>query len=158
MTVPAGNILLYPADPQNYDMALAAAAISGIPVSPNVLGNFYDIWMHTSSGNYLVIAVGANANTALYYNPCGWSNPAGEAGGHTPFAHATESETSLPGANYFENGAGTTALGTLKLAAMLAYYAVHGSYPFGWGSTLPAEADASTSCNSGMNSNQGCTC
>lgn len=147
---------MYPADPQNYDMALAAAAISGVPVSPNVLGNFSDIWLHTSSGNYLVIAVGANANTALYTNPCGWSNPANDAAGSTPFQYATEPESSIPPANYYENAAGTTALGTLKAAAMLAYNAVIGTYPPGWG-TFPSLAGAG-SCNSTMNSNQGCTC
>ncbi|GEO27994.1 hypothetical protein AAC03nite_37790 [Alicyclobacillus acidoterrestris] len=157
MAVMPGNVLLYPADPANYDMALAAADVAGIPVS-NVLGNFSDIWTHTASGNYLVIAVGANANNALYYNPCGWSNPAGEAAGHTPFAYAAEPQASLPGANYFLNAAGTTAPGTLKLATMLAYYAVNGSYPPGYGSTLPATNPASNSCNSSMNSDQTCTC
>ncbi|MFX4303365.1 hypothetical protein ACOJUR_14070 [Alicyclobacillus tolerans] len=158
MTIPAGNILLYPADSSNYDMAMAAASIAGVPISPNVLGDFYDIWNHTESGEYLVITVGANANNALYYNPCGWSNPAGDAGGSTPFAYASEPQSSLPGANYYENGAGTTALGTLKLVTMLAYYAVNGSYPSGWGDTLPATAVASNTCSSSMSSDQGCTC
>ena len=103
MSLSGGSVILYAADPGDYEIALAAAAVTGIPTS-NVMGNFYNVWNNVASGNYLVIAVGLNANSALYYNPCGWSNPAGQAGGSTPFAYAAEPQDSLPGANYYENG------------------------------------------------------
>lgn len=158
MSVAPGNVLLYPADPKDYDMALAAAGVAGIPVTPNVLGNFSDIWIHTNSGTYLVMAVGGNANTALYYNPCSWSNPPNDSGGSTPFKYAAEPQSTLPGATYFENAAGTTALGTLKAATMLAYYAVHGVYPSGYGSLPPLEAASTTCPGPPAYWNQGCTC
>jgi hypothetical protein len=37
------------------------------------------------SGDDLVLAVGQAAENGLYSNPCGWTNPAGDAAGGTPF-------------------------------------------------------------------------
>lgn len=157
MAVQPQDIIFYAADPGDYQIALAAAATAGVPFT-NVSGNFYNLWSSVASGLYLVIAVGLNANSALYLNPCGWTNPAGRSGGSTPFAYATEPTNSLPGANKYQNGASQTGSGTLKLAIMLAYYAINGTYPPGFGTTLPPTVAASSTCISSMVSNQTCPC
>ena len=157
MALSGSQVILYAADAGDYQYALAAAALAGIPVT-NAQGNFYDVWNEVASGNFLVIAVGLNANTALYLNTCGWPNPAGSAGGSTPFAYATEPQAALPGSNYFENAAGTSGQNTMKLAAMLAYYATHDGYPPNFGTTLPTRASASSTCPSSSNRNQSCPC
>ena len=156
MALATGSVLLYAADPNDYASALAAAALAGIP-SGNVIGNFETVWNDIASGDYLVIAVGGQANDALYYNPCGWANPAGEPAGTTPFDYASEPSDTLPGADLYENAAGSDAGNSLKLAVMLAYYAVNGSYPSGYGS-LPAVQAASNTCPSNATSNQTCPC
>ncbi len=130
MTVPTTNVLLYAADPVDYQLALFAAATAGIPPA-NVIGNFYQIWNDTASGTNLVIAVGGPANDALYYNPCGWSNPAGSGAGTTPFSPASAPLSIVPGANLYESAAGANRYDTLKLATMDAYYAVYGTQTSG---------------------------
>ena len=155
--MPPQDIIFYAADPGDYQIALAAAATVGVPFT-NVSGNFYNIWSSVGSGLYLVIAVGRNANSALYLNPCGWSNPANRGGGSTPFAYAPEPATSLPGSDYYQNGAGESGPATLKLAIMLAYFAMSGTYPPGFGSTLPVAVAASSSCNTSMFADQACPC
>ena len=157
MALSPDSVILYAADESDYALALGAAAVAGIPVS-NVTGNFYNVWNFVASGDYLVIAVGGPANTALYYNPCGWANPANEAGGSTPFYYANEPQAALPGANAYENGAGNLGEDTLKLVTMLAYYAVNGSYPPGYGTTLPTPVAASTTCSSSMKDPATCPC
>ena len=51
----------------------------------------------------------------------------------------------LPGAGGYENAAAATASQTPKLAAGLAYYAIHGALPSGV-SSLPARAAAQRTC------------
>ena len=129
MALSTSQVILYAADVGDYQYAIGAAALAGIPIS-NVTGNFSNTWNDVASGNYLVIAVGTAALNALYYNQCGWTNPAGQAGGSTPFALTRTSPVdSLPGANVFENASGNTGADSLYLALAYAYYAVHGTLP-----------------------------
>ncbi|MCL6444927.1 MAG: hypothetical protein K6T83_15980 [Alicyclobacillus sp.] len=129
MPAKPNQVFLYAAVEQDLWKALAAADVSGIP-QENVLGNFSEAWHHVQNGNDLVIAVGGAALYALYYNPCGWPNPSGEAGGHTPFKMFPHGHgVDAPEADTFVNAAGKTAMSTLKLAVMLSYYAVHGTFP-----------------------------
>lgn len=126
----ATNVYLYAAQVGDYEKALAAANVSGIPRS-NVLGNFSTAWSLVQNGSKLVIAVGGAALFALYYNPCGWSNPNGLAGGHTPFSLFPSGQGIMSAkTNHFANAAGYNSLDSLKLAVMLAYYAVHGTFPY----------------------------
>ncbi len=157
MAISASNVVLYAADPGDFQFAMAAAGVANIPLA-NVTGDFYRVWNQVSSGNYLVLSVGANANNALYYNPCGWSNPAGDPAGATPFDTGAEPQSTLPGAGYYENAAGQNGAGTLKLATMLAYYAIYGTYPSGYGTALPSAEAASNACYSNMNADQSCPC
>jgi hyaluronoglucosaminidase len=135
------DVRLYAADPADYQAALAAASVAGLPAD-QVTQSFTTAWDETSSGEYLVIAVGGPADDALYYNVCGWTAPDGLAAGSTPFYYATAGTTSLPPMDEYLNGAGQTAADTAALAADLAYYAVHGSYPSGVTSPPPAAAPA----------------
>lgn len=124
----ATKVLLYAAGGPDYQMALGVAAMSGVPVS-QVTGNFVDAWNAVAGGQQLVIAVGGAALNALYYNPCGWTNPGNHPGGHTPFIVINTPTDTSPGANYFVNAAGTTALDTLQIASAYTYYAVTGTSP-----------------------------
>jgi hyaluronoglucosaminidase len=133
------DVRLYAADPADYQAALAAASAAGLPAD-QVTQSFAVAWDQTSSGEYLVIAVGGPADDALYYNVCGWTAPDGLGAGSTPFSYAAGPGDSLPPMNIYENGAGQTAGGTAALSADLAYYAVHGSFPPGVTSPPPAAA------------------
>lgn len=128
MGLPSTSVVLYAATSIDYQMALGAAAAAGIPVA-NVTGNFDLAWTRVHSGGSLVLAVGRAALNALYYNPCGWVNPASQPGGHTPFRMVSTPSSSLQGANVFVNAAGPTASDTLQIASAFAYYAVAGSLP-----------------------------
>lgn len=132
MALLPSQVILYAADPVDYQIAMGAAAAADIPMS-QIVGSFYDAWNFVSSGRYNVIAVGGPALFALYYNPCGWGNPAGGAGGSTPFALAAAPSATLPGANRFVNAAGSNRQKTLRLAVAFAYYAVQGIYPEEYG-------------------------
>jgi hypothetical protein len=133
------DVRLYAADPVDYQAALAAASAAGLPAD-QVTQSFAVAWDQTSSGEYLVIAVGGPADDALYYNVCGWTAPDGLGAGSTPFSYAAGPGDSLPTMNSYENGAGQTAAETAALSADLAYYAVHGSFPPGVTSPPPAAA------------------
>lgn len=144
MALSPSQVILYAADSSDFDIALGAAALAGIPAD-NVTGDFYSAWNYTANGAYLVIAVGGAAANALYFNPCGWGNPAGQAGGSTPFALTSYPIATLPGANYFETAAGNSAADTLQLAAAFAYDSVHGSTPSEF-SSYPAPVSPVNSC------------
>jgi hyaluronoglucosaminidase len=132
------NVSLYAADATDYQAALAAASAAGLPAS-QVTQSFATAWSQASSGEYLVIAVGGPADTALYYNVCGWDNPSGLPGGSTPFYYGTAPMNSVPPMDLYLNGAGQTAADTAALSAGLAYYAVHAALPPGV-TSLPAAA------------------
>lgn len=128
MPLDASKVLLYAAGAPDYQMALGAAAMSGIPAT-QVTGNFITAWNAVAAGKQLVIAVGGAALYALYYNPCGWTNPGNHPGGHTPFIVINTPTDTGPRANYFVNAAGTSALDTLQIACAYTYYAVTGTIP-----------------------------
>ncbi|TDY49580.1 hypothetical protein C7445_10491 [Alicyclobacillus sacchari] len=145
MTVSASHVYLYAATTGDLVKCFAAADIAGIPYA-NCTGNFQTAWKMAANASTLVIAVGGAALYSLYYNPCDWSNPAAMAGGHTPF----ELEPSGRGiaearANYLVNAAGYTSLDSLTLAVMLAYYAVHGTFPRGY-TSLPQQEVPQSVC------------
>jgi hyaluronoglucosaminidase len=135
------DVRLYAADSADYQAALAAASAAGLPAD-QVTQSFSTAWDQTSSGEYLVIAVGGPADDALYYNVCGWTAPDGLGAGSTPFSYAEGPGDSLPPMNIYENGAGQTAADTAALSTDLAYYAVHGSFPAGVTSPPSAAAPA----------------
>jgi hyaluronoglucosaminidase len=137
------DVRLYAADSADDQAALAAASAAGLPAS-QVTESFATAWDQTSSGEYLVIAVGGPADDALYFNQCGWTAPDGLAGGSTPFYYASSALNTLPPVDEYENAAGETAADTATLAADLAYYAVHGAYPAG--ATPPAAAAPAAVC------------
>lgn len=156
MTIPADKVMLYAATEIDLQMALGAAAAAGIPAA-NVTGDFTNAWTHVAKSGMLVIAVGRAALNALYFNPCHWSNPANQPGGHTPFDVRGGPTASIPGAGYFVNGAGHLAQDTYKLATMLACYAVHGKYPAGM-ETAPAAIAPAELCDSRADVNVPCPC
>ena len=122
-----GTVVLYAADPQS--MAIAAADAKGLALpAGGVTGNFESAWNDASSGSDLLLAVGAAASDALYYNACGWTNPAGTNAGSTPFYY--------PGAplqqgevDAFEVADGSSTAATVRLTAQYAQYALAGTVP-----------------------------
>lgn len=157
MGVTPAKVILYAATEADYRIALAASGIAGVSAD-NVTGLFHDAWTKVQSGDCLVLAVGGNANSSLYFNPCGWANPPGQAGGSTPFEQSGVPQSTLPGRNYYVNAAGETAADTLKRAAMLTYFAVHDAYPPGYGGQLPGGAAPSGHCTGFMNPAVSCPC
>ena len=142
----ADRVLLYAATSGDDTSARSAASAAGLPASA-VTESFSNAWAATLSGNYLVIAGGAAADDALYYNACGWSNPSDEGAGGTPFALAAgQPVDKLPGAGYYEDGAAATSSQTAARATDLAYYAVHGKLPSGV-TKLPAQATPAGNCS-----------
>jgi hyaluronoglucosaminidase len=139
------NVSLYAADAADYQAALTAASAAGLPAS-QVTQSYDTAWKQASSGEYLVIAVGGPADTALYYNVCGWDNPSGLPGGSTPFYYGTTPVNSVPPMDEYVNGAGQTAADTAALSAGLAYYAAHGTLPPGV-TSLPAAAAPVYACS-----------
>ncbi|HEU5417580.1 MAG TPA: hypothetical protein VFV41_07785, partial [Streptosporangiaceae bacterium] len=139
------TVVLYAATAADDASALSAAAAAGLPAS-QVTQSFATAWAATLSGEYLVIAVGQAASSALYYNVCGWPDPSGEDGGSTPFYITAGPLAHLPPADAYENGTAATASLTPQRAADLAYYATHGQLPAGV-TALPAAAGPQYSCS-----------
>ncbi|WP_051451069.1 PKD domain-containing protein [Actinospica robiniae] len=137
-----GTVLLYAATPADDAGALAAAEYAGLADS-QVTTNFQIAWGATLSGNYLVIAVGQAAVTALYDNPCGWANPSADDPGSTPFAEVTR-PLNLTLTNLYLDAAASNAAQTPQRAADMAYFAVHGALPAG--ATLPTVAYPGHTC------------
>jgi len=133
--VPAGSalptsypVVLYAADPASMAAAVATARTLALPQS-DVTGSFSQAWTDTSGGSDLVLAVGQAAADALNYNACGWTNPAGEAGGSTPFYYIGVPLQSPPGADVFEPADGSSPPVTAELTGQLAQYALAGTLP-----------------------------
>lgn len=137
-----GTVLLYAATSDDVATAQAAAAYAGLPAS-QVSTDFETAWAAAISGDYLVIAVGQAATTALFDNPCGWANPSGSDPGSTPFSDVKHA-VNTPLTNLFV--VGTAADPTQQTAAAddLAYYAVNGALPAG--ATLPTLASPGRTC------------
>lgn len=137
-------IRLYAAD--NTSMALAVQVARRLALrGGDVTGSFRQAWTDVAGGHDLVFAVGEAALHGLYTNPCGWSNPAGTAGGHTPFSVVDATLQRAPGANIFENATASSSADTSQLAAEVTHYALTGTLPNG-GTPLPAPAIPTNAC------------
>ncbi|WAH35834.1 hypothetical protein [Alicyclobacillus dauci] len=148
MTVPANRVYLYASTDNDYIKCLAAADVAGIPYS-QCIGDYQEAWRICADPTNLLVDVGGAALYALYYNPCNWPNPAGQAGGHTPFVTYPDGHgVATVKANTFVNAGGYTALDSLTLAIMLSYYAIHGTFPHGYGG-LPRQEIPQHVCVSG---------
>ena len=133
--VPAGQtlptakpVVLYAADPSSRTTAQQIAAALALPAA-DVTGTFSTAWTDLTGGKDLLLAVGQAALNGLYYNPCGWSNPAGTGAGSTPFSYTGEPLRQPPGTNLFENSSGSGTAATSQLTADLAHYALAGTLP-----------------------------
>ena len=124
----AHPLVLYAADTASMKAAAAIAARLALP-SADLTGTFSTAWTDLTGGKDLLLAVGQAALNGLFTNPCGWSNPAGEGAGHTPFAYLGEPLQAPPGANYFGNSAGTSHLLTSQVTDGLTHYALAGTLP-----------------------------
>jgi Domain of unknown function (DUF1906) len=122
-----GTVVLYAADPQGMAIAAAGAKRLALPAG-GVTGNFETAWNDTSSGSDLVLAIGAAASDALYYNACGWTNPAGSGAGSTPFNYPG-APLQQGEAGYFEVADGSSTAATVRLTAQYAQYALAGTVP-----------------------------
>ena len=120
-------VVLYAADAQSMAIAQADAQRLALPAS-NLTGDFETAWTDASSGSDLVITVGAAASDALFHNACGWTNPAGEAIGHTPFGYpAVPLQSGASGV--FEGADGSSDAATAVLTEQFAQYALAGTVP-----------------------------
>ena len=99
-----------------------------LPAS-NVTGVFKQAWKDAAAGKDLVIAVGEPAANAMYFNPCGWTDPAGWPRGSTPFYYPGYPVRSSIGRNYFELASTPSAAGTTQLTTQLTQYALTGTLP-----------------------------
>ena len=142
-------LVLYAAD--KGDMAIAAqiARSLALPAS-NVTGTFKQAWTDTAGNRDLVIAVGEPAANALYFNACGWTDPAGWPAGSTPFYYPGYPLRSPPGRNYFELASTPTTAGTTQLTTQLTQYALTGTLP-SYGSQLIAPTPPALSCEGSAN-------
>ncbi|HEX3487967.1 MAG TPA: DUF1906 domain-containing protein [Streptosporangiaceae bacterium] len=121
-------VVLYAADPASMAVATATARTLALPPA-DVTGSFSQAWTDVSGGADLVLAVGQAAGDALNFNACGWSNPAGEAAGSTPFFDVGVPLRSPPGADIFEPAGGSSTFVTAQLTGQLAQYALAGTLP-----------------------------
>ena len=132
MTLAANQVAFYGAEQSDYINAVAAAEANLVPMA-NVTGDFNTAATWVENGTYMVIAVGHDANMALYWNPCGWSTSAYSSASYpacsTPFAYYSYPYDGSIIAGLFESADGETSLDTLQIATMLGYYAIHGTYP-----------------------------
>jgi hypothetical protein len=121
-------IVLYAADTASMAVAVAAARGLALPLS-DVTGDFETAWADEENGSALVLSVGPAAGNALNNNPCGWTNPANEAAGHTPFFYPGEPLQAPLGADVFEPSGAATPDDTARLTAQLLQYALSGNLP-----------------------------
>ena len=133
--VPAGQTLptahpfvLYAADTASMAAAHRIAVGLALPAA-DLTGTFSTAWTDLTGGKDLLLAVGQAALNGLYYNQCGWSNPAGTGAGSTPFSYVGAPQRQSPGVNLFENSATSSTTSTSQLAAGLAHYALAGTLP-----------------------------
>ena len=133
--VPAGRTLptahplvLYAADKTSMSAAVAIAQALALPLS-DVTGSYSKAWNATAGGKALVLAVGQPAADGLYFNVCGWANPANRKAGSTPFYYPGAPQRQSPGRNYFELSDTPNAAGTAQLTTQLTQYALAGTLP-----------------------------
>lgn len=142
-------VRLYAADSAGMALAAATARDLALPAS-DVTGSFRQAWTDVAGGHDLLFAVGRAALNGLYTNPCGWSNPAGEGRGHTPFSVVDATLRQPPGANLFENATAHSAAEDGQLTAELTHFALTGTLPNG-GVPLPAPAIPTNACTGSSN-------
>ncbi|MBE3557254.1 MAG: DUF1906 domain-containing protein [Firmicutes bacterium] len=141
------QVYLYAATPVDLANAQQAARKEGLPAA-NVTGNFWTAWNLAKRSDALVIAVGASAVNALFYNPSGWPNPDKIVKGHTPFDLWPEGQVVSQSHEYlFANAAGKDRYASAQLAEALTWGALHGALPFGV--PFPAQSVPTTQ-NSGQ--------
>jgi hypothetical protein len=142
-------VRLYAAD--NASMALAVQIAHRLALaSGDVTGSFNQAWNDAAAGRRLLFAVGQAALNGLYTNPCGWSDPAGEGRGHTPFSVVDATLRQAPGDNIFENATASKSADTGQLAAEVTHYALTGTLPNG-GTPLPGPAIPTNACTGSPN-------
>ncbi len=142
-------IVLYAAD--KYDMAIASQIRHSLALpASNVTGVFKQAWKDAAAGKDLVIAVGEPAANAMYFNPCGWTDPAGWPRGSTPFYYPGYPLRSSIGRNYFELASTPTTASTTLLATQLTQYALTGTLP-GSGSQPVAAIPPAVTCEGSAN-------
>jgi hypothetical protein len=128
-SLPTANpIVLYAADPASMASAVAIADADALPAT-DVTGSYSEAWSDLTGGNDLVIAVGQAAVDGLFYNACGWANPAGAPADDTPFYWLGSPFQQSPGADIYEPADGTTNANTSLLASQLTHYALAGTLP-----------------------------
>jgi hypothetical protein len=133
--IPAGQtlptakpVVLYAADTGSMAVAAKIAHRLALPAA-DVTGTFTTAWNDLAGGRDLLLAVGQAALNGLYYNPCGWSNPAGTGAGSTPFSYVGAPAQQPPGTNYFENSSASSTTQTSQLTGDLTHYALAGTLP-----------------------------
>ena len=137
-------LVLYAAD--KGDMAIATRIARGLALpASNMTGTFKQAWRDAAGNKALVIAVGEPAANALYFNVCGWTDPAGWPAGSTPFYYLGYPLRSPPGRDYFELASTPTRAGTTQLTTQLTQYALTGTLP-SYGSQLVAATSPALSC------------
>lgn len=145
----AHPVVLYAADAA--DIAIAAQVAHNIALPPgDVTGNFSQAWKDTSSNKDLVLAVGQAAANALYFNACGWTDPAGLPAGSTPFYYPGYPLRNPPSRDYFELASQSTRAGTMLLTTQLTQYALTGTLP-SYGSEPVAATPPTLSCKGSPN-------
>ncbi len=128
-TLPTAKpLVLYAADQASMAAAVQIADSLALPAA-GVTGTFTTAWTDLTGGKDLLLAVGQAALNGLYYNPCGWSNPAGTGAGSTPFSYVGAPQQQPPGTDLFENAAGSSAARTSQLTSSLTHYALAGTLP-----------------------------
>jgi hypothetical protein len=121
-------IVLYAADHRDILKAEQVAQQTALP-SGSVTSSFKTAWRDVSAGKSIVLAVGEDALTALFRNPCGWSNPSHDRAGSTPFVDLGGPLSQPPGKIYFENASGAALSQSAQLADALTRYALTGTQP-----------------------------
>ena len=137
-------LVLYAAD--RASMAVAAQIARALALPPgDVTGSFSRAWADVAGGKDLVLAAGEPAANALYFNVCGWTDPAGLPAGSTPFYYVGEPLQRPPGRNYFELADMSTAAGTALALTQVTQYALAGTLP-NYGSAPAASAPPTLTC------------
>jgi hypothetical protein len=121
-------IVLYAADRVSMATAVAEAKSFALPTG-DVTGTFVTAWNDLTGGSDLLLAVGKAADNALFFNPCGWTNPAGTGAGSTPFSYLGLPLQQPAGTNNYEPSDGSTTAATAALTAQLSHYALAGTLP-----------------------------
>jgi hypothetical protein len=121
----ANQLAFYGATATDYMNALAAAYAY-------VTGDFNTAATWVENRTCLVIAVGHDADLALFWNPCGWNTSAYSLSSypacHTPFDYYSDPYDGAIVAGLFESADGVTARDSLQLTMMLGRYAIYGAY------------------------------